>query len=73
MYVCLSVCLTVCLCVWYVILQHEDKNVREDLIWRLLIETTKTSIHIYQSKFIFMCKEHTIHTHIVSVDVEHNV
>ena len=42
----MSVCLSLCLCVWYVILEHEDKNARAELIWRLLIATMKTSIHI---------------------------
>ena len=43
----------VCLSVWYVILEHEDKNVRAELIWRVLIATIKTPIHISQSNFSF--------------------
>ena len=39
--------------VWYVILEHEDKNVRAELIWRVLIATIKMPIHISQSKFSF--------------------
>ena len=68
MCVCLSVCLSVCVCVcvcvclsvWYVILEHEDKNVRAELIWRVLIATIKTPIHISQSKFSFQSLKHTI-------------
>ena len=66
--VCLSVCVCVCVCVsvcvclsvWYVILEHEDKNVRAELIWRVLIATIKTPIHISQSKFSFQSLKHTI-------------
>ena len=43
----------VCLSVWYVILEHEDKNVSAELIWRVLIPAIKKPIHIYQSKFSF--------------------
>ena len=50
---CVCVCVCVCLSVWYVILEHEDKNVRAELIWRVLIATIKTPIHISQSKFSF--------------------
>ena len=46
--------------VWYVILEHEDKNVRAELIWRVLIATIKTPIHISQSKFSFQSLKHTI-------------
>ena len=49
--VCLSVSLSVCMCVWHVILEYEDKSARAELIWRLLIATIKTPIHISQSKF----------------------
>ena len=48
----------VCLSVWYVIL--EDKNVRAELIWRVLIATIKTPIQISQSKFSFQSLKHTI-------------
>ena len=41
------------LSVWYVILEHEDKNVRAELIWRVLIATIKMPIRISQSKFSF--------------------
>ena len=58
--VCVSVCLSVCLSVWYVILENEDKNVRAELIWRVLIVTIKTPIHISQSKFSFQSLKHTI-------------
>ena len=66
--VCVCVCgwvggwvgVCVCLSVWYVILEHEDKNVRAELIWRVLIATTKTPIHISQSKFSFQSLKHTI-------------
>ena len=54
-----------CLSVWYVILEHEDKNVRAELIWRVLIATIKTPIHISQSKFSFQSLKHT--------HVEHNI
>ena len=56
------VCVCVCLSVWYVILEHEDKNVRAELIWRVLIATItiKTPIHISQSKFSFQSLKHTI-------------
>ena len=39
--------------VWYVIHEYEDKNVRAELIWRLLMATIKIPIHISQSKFSF--------------------
>ena len=58
--VCVCVCVSVCLSVWYVILEHEDKNVRAELIWRVLIATIKTPIHISQSKFSFQSLKHTI-------------
>ena len=48
--------------VWYVILQHEDKNVMAELIWRVLIATIKTPIHISQSKFSFHNKRSLKHT-----------
>ena len=48
--------------VWYVILEHEDKNARAELIWRLLIATVKTSIHISQSKFSFHVQKSLKHT-----------
>ena len=69
-------CECVCLSVWYVILEHEDKNVRAELIWRFLIATIKTSTHISQSKFYFHVQrslKHTvIYTHL-SLDVEHYI
>ena len=43
-----------------VILEHEDKNVRAELIWRVLIATIKTPIHISQSKFSFQSLKHSI-------------
>ena len=52
----------VCLSVWYVILEHEDKNVRAELIWRVLIATIKTPIHISQSKFSFHMQRSLKHT-----------
>ena len=67
--VCVCVCVSVCVCVcgvcvclsvWYVILEHEDKNVRAELIWRVLIATIKTPIHISQSKCSFQSSKHTI-------------
>ena len=70
---CVCVCVCVCLSVWYVILEHEDKNVREELILRFFIATIKTPIHISQSKFYFHVQrslKHTIHI-VVSFDVEH--
>ena len=54
------VCVCVCLSLWYVILEHEVKNVRAELIWRVLIATIKTPIHISQSKFSFQSLKHTI-------------
>ena len=59
---------------WYVIIEHEDKNARAELIWRLLIATMMTSIPISQSKFYFheQRTHHNIHI-FVSFDVEHNV
>ena len=56
---CVYVCVCVCVCVC-VILEHEDKNVRAELIWRVLIATIKTPIHISQSKFSFQSLKHSI-------------
>ena len=63
-----AVCVCVCVCVcgvWYVFLEHDDKNVRAELTWRVLIATIKTPIHISQSKFSFhmqrSLKHHNIH------------
>ena len=53
----MCVCVCVCVCV---ILEHEDKNVRAELIWRVLIATIKTPIHISQSKFSFQSLKHSI-------------
>ena len=47
---------------WYVILEHEDKNVRAELIWKLLIATIKTPIHISQRKFSFHVQTSLKHT-----------
>ena len=52
----------VCMCVCDIILEHEDKNVRAELIWRLLIATVKTSIHLSQSKFYFHVQRSLKHT-----------
>ena len=74
--VCVCVCLSVCLSVWYVILEHEDKNVRTALIWRLLIAIIKTPIHILRVSFFSRAKKFKTHHNIhifVSFDVEHNV
>ena len=62
--VCVCVCIRVCVCVSvrYVILEHEDKNVRAELIWRVLIATIKTPIHISQSKFSFHMQRSLKHT-----------
>ena len=63
-------------CVRHVILDHDDKNARAELIWRLLTATTKTSIHISQSKVYFHVQRSlkpTITYTFVSFDVEHNV
>ena len=51
----LDVCMCMCVCVsvWYLILEHEGKNVRAELIWRVLITAIKTPIHISRSKFSF--------------------
>ena len=70
----LCVCVCVCLCVWYIILEHEDKNARAEQIWRFLIATMKTSIHISQSKFNFhvLRIHHNIHI-FDSFDVEHKI
>ena len=59
------------MCLWFVILEHEDKNAMAELIWRLLIATMKTSIHISRSKLYFHVQRthHDIHI----FDVEHNV
>ena len=59
---CVCVCVCVPLSVWYVILEHDDKNVRAELIWRLLIATVKTPIHISQSKFSFHVQRSLKHT-----------
>ena len=58
----MCVCVCVCVSVWYVILEHEDKNVRAELIWRVLIATIKTRIHISQSKFSFHMQRSLKHT-----------
>ena len=50
-------CVCVCVCV---ILEHEDKNVKAELIWRVLIAIIKTPIHISQSKFSFQSLKHSI-------------
>ena len=69
----MSVCLSVSLSVWYVILEHEDRHVRAELIWRLLIETIKAPIHICFCFYVQRSlKHHNIHI-FVSFDVEHNV
>ena len=47
------VCECAYVCVCHVILDHDDKNVRAELIWRFLIATMKMSIHISQSKAYF--------------------
>ena len=44
--VCVCVSLSVCQSMWYVFLENENKNVRAELIWRFLIATINTSIHI---------------------------
>ena len=62
------------MCVCYVILEHEDKNVTAELIWRLLIATIKMPIHISQSKLSFHVQRSLKHTiKFVSSDVEHNI
>ena len=76
MCVCVCLCVSICLSVWYVILEHKDKNVTAELIWRLLIAKIKTPIHISQSKFYFRAKKFESHHNIhifVSFDVEHNI
>ena len=60
--VCVCVCVCGSVCVWYVILEHEDKNVRAELTWRVLIATIKTPIHISQSKFFFHMQRSLKHT-----------
>ena len=55
----MCVCVCVCVCV---IIEHEDKNVRAELIWRVLIATIKTPIHISQSKFSFHMQRSLNHT-----------
>ena len=45
-----------------VILEHEDKNVRTELICRVLIATIKTPIHISRSKFSFHVQRSLKHT-----------
>ena len=62
MCVCVCVSVSVCLCGVYIILEHEDKNVRAELIWRVLIATIKTPIHISQSKFSFYMQRSLKHT-----------
>ena len=68
MCVCVRACVCVRVCVVYVILEHEYKNVRAELTWRVLIATIKTPIHISQSKFSFHMQRSLKHTH-----VEHNI
>ena len=46
--VCVCVCLSVCLSVWYVILEHEDKNMRAELT-PILISQSKFSFHVQRS------------------------
>ena len=53
------------LSVCYVILEHEDKNVRAELIWIVLIATIKSPIHISQSKFSFHMQRSLKHTIIM--------
>ena len=65
MCVCQSVCV-VCT------LEYEDKNVRAELIWRVLIVTIETPIHISQSKFSFHMQRSLKHT-IIYTHVEHNI
>ena len=48
-----------CLSVWYVILEHKDKT---ELIWRVLMATIKTPIHISQSKFYSHMQRSLKHT-----------
>ena len=67
----MCVCACVSLSVCFVIHEHEDKNVRAELMWRFLIATMKTSIHIFQY-FHVQRTHHNIHI-FVSFDVEHNV
>ena len=55
-------CVCVSLSVWYVILEHEDKNVRAEQIWRVLIATIKIPIHISQSNFSFHVQTSLKHT-----------
>ena len=65
-YVCVCVCLSVCV---------SRQECEAELIWRLLIATIETPIHISQSKFSFHKKfemHHIIHI-FVSFDVEHNI
>ena len=62
----------VCVSVWYEILEHEDKNVRAELIWRVLTAIIKTPIHISQSKFSFHMQKSLKHT-ITYTHVEHNI
>ena len=50
----------VCVCVCVCVIEHEDKNVRAELIWIVLIAKIKTPIHISQSKFSFQSLKHTI-------------
>ena len=55
------VCVCVCACVVCNV-EHEDKNVRAELIWRVLIATIKTPIHISHSKFSFHMQRSLKHT-----------
>ena len=59
---CVCVCVSVSLSVRYVLLEHEDKNVRAVLIWRVLIVTIETPINISQSKFSFHMQRSLKHT-----------
>ena len=49
------------MCVWYVILEHEDKNTWAELIWRLLIATMKTFIFLRVTLFSCAKTHHNIH------------
>ena len=59
----------------YVILEHEDKNVRAELIWKVLVASIKTPIHISQSKFSFHVQRSLTHTITIfgSFDVDLNI
>ena len=54
-------CVCQSVCVVYT-LEYEDKNVRVELIWRVLIVTIETPIHISQSKFSFPMQRSLKHT-----------